>query len=856
MLVRSANPERRNAMKSLLAVWRKRRSDQQGKKLRPARTKVPCRLHVECLEQRCVPSTVTNLADSGSGSLRDAIANTTAGGTVDFQPGLAGTITLTSGPLSVAQDLTIAGPTTQSITVSGNQASQVFVIAAGSTVTIADLTITQGFTDGTNGRGGGGIDNAGTLTLTSDVVSNNKVLGPLGANDGLGGGIYNTGTLTLTNSTVSNNQAVGSESMMMDIQARSAFGGGIYSTGTLTVSTSSVNNNSATGGIGVGIPSTNGGAANGGGIFSTGPLAITNSTVAENTAKGDAAVAAGTGAANGGGVYSIGTLTASNSTFASNAAVGAFAEIGQADGGGLFLIGGTATLVNDTIADNTLNNSDLGSTGVGLAVTGPATAVLQNTLVAANTVGGFDFAVPSDVSGAVSSTSSHNLLGVGGTSGLTGGVNGNRVGLSTAPLNPRLGPLQNNGGSTLTLALLLGSPAIDAGDNTLSPGPTDQRGQPRIAGREIDIGAYEFQAPAGLMPFFALGGSPGRVQLRRVTDGSLLDDFTPFPAPYAGSVAVAVGDVTGDGYPDLIVGAAEGNPHVKIYDGKAIALGIFDPANPDASLVTTFFAYGVGFNIGVNVAVGDVTGDGYPDIVTGPTAGNPHVKVYNGKAIATGTFDAANPDASLVTSFFAYDLNFNVGANVAVGDVTGDGYGEVVTGPTVGNPHVKVYDGKAIATGAFNPFNPDASLLASFFGEPFLGDNIGAFVAVGDNVGDGYGDVVVGATMGFQATVIPAIRVYSGQAIAGQTFDNSNPQASLVADFAPYPGAISATGSAVAAADFDADGKADVLLGLHQGSPSYRVIDGLTNGTPTFQDIVNGISGIFPVVPNNIFVAV
>jgi len=346
------------------------------------------------------------------------------------------------------------------------------------------------------------------------------------------------------------------------------------------------------------------------------------------------------------------------------------------------------------------------------------------------------------------------------------------------------------------------------------------------------------------------------VQLRRVTDGTLLTDFTPFPEPYEASVTVAVGDVTGDGYPDLIVGAAEGNPQIKIYDGKAIALGTFDPANADASLVTTFFAYGLNFNIGVNVAVGDVTGDGYPDLVTGATAGNPHVKVYNGKDFATGAFNALNPDASLVTSFFAYDLNFNVGANVAVGDVTGDGYGEVVTGATVGNPHVKVYNGKDIVTGAFNPFNPDASLLASFFGGPPLGYNIGAFVAVGDTAGTGYGDVVVGATQGYSTVGIPYISVYSGEAIAAQTFDNQHPETSLRTNIVPYPGAISATGAAVAAADFDADGKADVLLGLHEGSPSYRAVDGQSDGS-SYKDDVNGILGIFtPSGPNSIFVAV
>jgi len=219
--------------------------------------------------------------------------------------------------------------------------------------------------------------------------------------------------------------------------------------------------------------------------------------------------------------------------------------------------------------------------------------------------------------------------------------------------------------------------------------------------RAVDIRGRHVRTPPDLVPFFAVGGSPGRVQLHRVSDGSLLTDFTPYPAPYTGSVTVAVGDLNGDGYPDLIVGAASGNPHVKIYDGQAIATGTFDPANPDASLVTQFFAYGTNYDIGINVAVGEVKGDDYLDLITGATAGNPHVKVFDGRDIATGTFDPAHPDASLITSFFAYGLNDNLGANVAAGDVIGDRFADVVTGATAGNPHVKVFSGRDMATGTF-----------------------------------------------------------------------------------------------------------------------------------------------------------
>ena len=93
-----------------------------------------CRPRLEVLEDRCVPTTVMNLLDSGSGSLRQAILDTPAGGTVDFQPGLSGTITLTSGELAIGNDLTIAGPGADIITVSGNHASRVFDITAASHV--------------------------------------------------------------------------------------------------------------------------------------------------------------------------------------------------------------------------------------------------------------------------------------------------------------------------------------------------------------------------------------------------------------------------------------------------------------------------------------------------------------------------------------------------------------------------------------------------------------------------------------------------------------------------------------------------------------------------------------------------
>src|SRR5262249_17912170 len=90
-----------------------------------------------------------------------------------------------------------------------------------------------------------------------------------------------------------------------------------------------------------------------------------------------------------------------------------------------------------------------------------------------------------------------------------------------------------------------------------------------------------FQRAANpLASFFAVGGAPGRVQVRRRSDGGLITDFTPYGPTYQGSVTVAVGDVNHDGIDDLITGSATDFAQVKVYNGAAFSNGSFNPTNP------------------------------------------------------------------------------------------------------------------------------------------------------------------------------------------------------------------------------------------------------------------------------------
>jgi hypothetical protein len=520
---------------------------------RPVAARRPRRMAIEVLEDRCVPATfnVTSLVDSvtpvnGQLTLRAAIqaANNTAdpnGNTINLT--VPGTYQITLAPTTANQvdnqagefaisgtnnnnsNLTIVNTSGGKVAIDGNQLARVFDIEpnfnfGGSipaaklfTVTLGGTGAGQGFTiqngrafdaTGNNADGaaavGGGVRDVGpvSLTLNNLIVTNNSATAD-GGGVGLENSVSTPWTLTLNNSTIAGNSA-GDAGGGIDVDGSGKVfinnstidgntsvnqGGGIwldavevnnvFQTANLTVTGSLISNNTSI---------TNNPAENdGGGIGNAGNgvVTIANSTLSHNYTGG---VGGGFGDANG-----QGTLIVQNSTFVDNVAAG--------NGGGIEASGPTTTISDTTIAGNiTL------AQGGGLAVTS-ASFTLNNTIVAldqVNNANGANFqGTAPDVIGTVT-TGSNNFIGIGDANlvGISNGTNGNHVGTLANPLNPDLGPVQNNGGPTPTRAPLLGSPVIDAGLNTVIAGGTvtDQRGFLRIVNNTVDIGAVEFQPPA------------------------------------------------------------------------------------------------------------------------------------------------------------------------------------------------------------------------------------------------------------------------------------------------------------------------------------------------------------------------
>ena len=362
---------------------------------------------------------VANTNDSGSGSLRAAIASVCDGGTVTFNPvafapPASHVISLTSGELLIAKNLTITGPGATVLTVERNTGAatqfRVFEINAGNTVNISGMTITKGHAaDGTNGtagtsgspgtNGGAGTPSPNSTGLNGVAggnggVGDNGTIGGNGNPGANGGGILNSGVLTLSDVVVANNSAGNGGAGGAGGAGSVGGNGGNGGDGGPAANVADPNTDGGTGGnAGNGGNGGNGGgggaAGSGGGIYNTGTLTLRNTTVSANqTGAGGAGGAAGTFAAAGtignaglkgtGGASGTGTDGANGTPGAAGSNGTAGTAGANAHGGGVYSTG-TLNIFSSTVSGNTATDN-----GGGIAETGTAGSTLTNSTISGN----------------------------------------------------------------------------------------------------------------------------------------------------------------------------------------------------------------------------------------------------------------------------------------------------------------------------------------------------------------------------------------------------------------------------------------------------------------------------------------
>lgn len=297
---------------------------------------------------------------------------------------------------------------------------------------------------------------------------------------------------------------------------------------------------------------------------------------------------------------------------------------------------------------------------------------------------------------------------------------------------------------------------------------------------------FEIVRPDGSLvnPYEVLREAPIRYSLpNRAEYPSLPNEVLPYGG-YEIGINIAAGNFDADPAVEVVTGAGiRGGPHVKIYNANMTFTG------------SQFFAYNAGFTGGVDVAAGDVDGDGIDEVITGAgPGGGPHVK-------------AIKPDGTVIASFFAYDPKFDGGVYVAAGDVDGDGVDEIVTGAGVGGgPNVKIFEANGTQIGSFFPYT-----------DKFRG---GVDVAVGDVRGDSKPEIVTSAGPGGG----PHVRVVT---YVGNTADPVQYNESFYAyDPNTYHG-----GSRVAVGNVQTGtSKAEIITAPHtKGGPHIKMFN--TTGT-------------------------
>ncbi len=490
---------------------------------------VAARLAPHTASPNGVPTGVTNCNDSGAGSLRDAVANAADGESIDLRALTCSTITLDSAISVGALSLNIYGPGRDRLTIDGGGATRLFE-ATGGQLSLVGLRLANGYASGD----GGCILSQGVVQLNDSLITGCYALTvPIQAR---GGAISATGVVLYRSEVTSN--AVESVSSY-------AKGGGVYAHGAL-VELSTIDSNEAR---------STGSRGFGGVAFITEASYFFADAITRNKAT------------NAGGLSFIGgpayAVMIADSTISGNVA-GAFM-------GGIYTYT-PIVLENSTLAFNCAEQTEVRPgyiSAVGIEVY-QATLDLESTILSNN-----DLCVHSNAPATpAGSTYDLGLYGVGPVSGAN-----NLVVTSTTTLppgtirtDPMLAPLADNGGLSLTHALLPGSPAIGAGNNLVDL-PFDQRWSwfARVNGTNPDIGAYETQTP-GTTRTVDTCGDDGAGSLRSVIASSVSGDTIDLSALgcsritlTSGAIPIAAGNlrIIGPGSANL---AIDGNGASRIFE--------------------------------------------------------------------------------------------------------------------------------------------------------------------------------------------------------------------------------------------------------------------------------------------------
>jgi hypothetical protein len=328
-------------------------------------------------------------------------------------------------------------------------------------------------------------------------------------------------------------------------------------------------------------------------------------------------------------------------------------------------------------------------------------------------------------------------------------------------------------GLTTTGAMISGTPTTN-GTFTVTVAATDAAGCTGSATYTLRIDPSTnviAVAPDAGLPGVVRHFEPNGIQVNAA-------EYAPFGMSWVAGVRVARADFTGDGVADTVVAAGPGGaPLVSIYNGATSTLFVSLPAFEPT------------FTGGVNVAAGDINGDGRADLIVASATGTPRVRIFNGR---TG---------AVIVDFVPFAPAGTSGVFVAAGDMNGDGLADLLVGAGPGGePRVRVFNA---ANGA---------VLHDFlvFGADFRG---GVHVAAGDLTADGRADIVAGAGAGGGSFV----RAYNG--VSG----------ALIREFLAFDAAFRG-GVRVAAADLNADGHAEIVTAAGPGgAPEVKVFHGATN---------------------------